>query len=98
MNSRASHHRWLIATFSSFIMGVTVGVLLMVSFYNRRTIPQAARPTPAPSHVATPFGKPILRDPITVYLSNASPAYLGSGAEDVIVVVREKITRPIAIK
>jgi hypothetical protein len=62
--------------------------------------PQPTEPTVLPTEPKPPdpFAPPVLRNPKTVYLSNARPTYRGNGREDVRVVVTEKLTRPAAVR
>jgi hypothetical protein len=44
-----------------------------------------------------PFAKPQLTNPKTIEISNAKSYYRGNGTEDIIVVVKEKMTEPMKI-
>jgi hypothetical protein len=55
--------------------------------------PPSVAPTPPWEQL-----KPVLNNPKTVYLSNENPIYHGSGDEDVLVVVKEALTKPAAIR
>jgi len=88
------------------ILGAAIGLGLLIACGSWPANPpdrarpdQQRQPPPAITPIATDsYQRPVLRNPITVYLNNDHPTYWGKGDDDVVVVVQEKITKPVTIK
>ena len=99
-NSRSDRAGWNTTTYPNG--DYRLGIAAVTSSGGRETVTISFRvangtAVPPSGGGQSPFPRPALNNPRTVSLTNADPDFYGNGSEDVIVIVRERLTVPAKI-